>query len=256
MTKWQMEISNKKCAHMRLGKDPKLQTQYTIGGTHINETRQQVHLGVTFQSNLKWDAHVKNVKHKATKMMGFLQRNIKGCSRYTKIAAYKTYVRPVLEYAATVWDPAETAHIHNLEMVQRRGARFTMGLAVNTGDSISISRTLLSLKWPALSIRRRIRRLTMFHGIYQGQNRALQPLTLETEKLKADGRTRRHSKLKHVFRNSNVGKFSFFPKSIRDWNQLPATITGKQGKDSFRREATDFYCQKEFNNAGPFSFTL
>lgn len=181
----------------------------------------------------------------ATKMMGFLQRNIKGCSRYTKIAAYKTYVRPVLEYAATVWDPAETAHIHNLEMVQRRGARFTMGLAVNTGDSISISRTLLSLKWPALSIRRRIRRLTMFHGIYQGQNRALQSLTLETEKLKADGRTRRHSKLKHVFRNSNVGKFSFFPKSIRDWNQLPATITEKQGKDSFCREATDFYCQKE-----------
>ena len=56
--------------------------------------------------------------------MGFLRRNFKHCSRQVKAATYTSVVRPVLEYAAPMWDPYRQADIKALEQVQRRAARY------------------------------------------------------------------------------------------------------------------------------------
>ena len=45
------------------------------------------------------------------------------CSQDSKEQAYKTFVRPTLEYASTVWDPHTARNINAVEMVQRRAAR-------------------------------------------------------------------------------------------------------------------------------------
>ena len=39
-------------------------------------------------------------------------------------------VRPILEYASSVWDPHTTANIQKLESVQRRAARFCLKLMI------------------------------------------------------------------------------------------------------------------------------
>ena len=41
----------------------------------------------------------------ATKTMGFLRPNLALAPRYTTEVAYKTLVRPQLEYAAPIWQP-------------------------------------------------------------------------------------------------------------------------------------------------------
>ena len=38
-------------------------------------------------------------------MLGFLRRNLKTGSRKIKERAYKAMIRPILEYASSVWDP-------------------------------------------------------------------------------------------------------------------------------------------------------
>ena len=43
---------------------------------------------------------------KANQTLAFLRRNLKICSTKTKDFAYKLPVRPLLEYATTVWDSA------------------------------------------------------------------------------------------------------------------------------------------------------
>ena len=41
--------------------------------------------------------------------------------------AYKALVRPTVEYSATVWDPYVAKNIQQVEMIQRRAARWVLG---------------------------------------------------------------------------------------------------------------------------------
>jgi hypothetical protein len=44
--------------------------------------------------------------------------------RKSKAQCYQTLVRPLMEYACTIWDPHTKENINKLEAVQRRSARF------------------------------------------------------------------------------------------------------------------------------------
>ena len=54
---------------------------------------------------MEWGQHVLEISSKATKTLGFLRRNLAFAPKRTKGVAYKTLVRPKLEYAAPIWSP-------------------------------------------------------------------------------------------------------------------------------------------------------
>ena len=58
---------------------------------------------VSITDNLDWGQHISEIACKTTKTIGFLQRNLALAPKNTKEVAYKTLVRPQLEYAAPVW---------------------------------------------------------------------------------------------------------------------------------------------------------
>ena len=62
-----------------------------------------------------WGQHVSEISCKATKTMGFLRRNLALAPRHTKEVAYKTLVRPQLEYAAPIWNPYHKLQIQEVE---------------------------------------------------------------------------------------------------------------------------------------------
>ena len=74
-----------------------------------NQTLEKVqsakYPGVTISDNLDKGQCVSDISSRATKTLSFLHRNISLAPRETKEAAYKTLVRPKLEYAAPVWNP-------------------------------------------------------------------------------------------------------------------------------------------------------
>jgi len=63
------------------------------------------YLGVTLQSDLKWDRYIKEKIANANSTLGLLQRNIKVSSVHTKELAYKALVRPKSEYACKSGHP-------------------------------------------------------------------------------------------------------------------------------------------------------
>ncbi len=121
------------------------------------------YLGVTICSDLSWDMHINHLCNKANKTLGFLRRNIKVSSRKIKSMAYKSFVRPVLEYASSIWDPYTEQNISKLEAVQRRAARFVMRRYHNTSSPTAM---LEDMKWPSLQNRRRAARLSMLYRIH------------------------------------------------------------------------------------------
>ena len=95
--------------------------------------------------DLKWNSHIRNVCSMANRTLGFLRRNLFSCPQDVKEAAYKSLVRPTLEYRSTVLDPHCNGLNDELENVQKRAARF---VARNYGyETGSMTGILEEFKW-------------------------------------------------------------------------------------------------------------
>ena len=84
------------------------------------------YLGIIISSDLKWNTHIDNILNKANQILGFIKRHLSKCDKTMKLLAYKTLVRPILEYSSSVWDPEYVYQIDKLERIQRRAARFIL----------------------------------------------------------------------------------------------------------------------------------
>jgi len=114
----------------------------------LNTVDSAEYLGVTISSDLSWTNHVNNITKKANSTLSFLRRYISSCPAKSKINAYNTYVRPSIEYASSVWAPYTDCLINQLEMVQRRAARFVKH---DYSGHSSVTDMLTDLKWDTLS---------------------------------------------------------------------------------------------------------
>ena len=163
--KWLTSFNPDKCEVLRVTNKRKhiLHTQYKIHDRILNIVDRTKYLGVTIQSKLNWKPHINNITKKANNIIAFLQRNLSRCPRPVKEQAYKTYVRPILEYAFTVWDPHTIELTNHLEMVQRRAARF---VTADHRRRHSVTVLLNQLQWQTLLQRRTHSKLTMLYRIH------------------------------------------------------------------------------------------
>ena len=192
---------------------------YQLHGHTLETVTSVKYLGVTIGHDLSWDEHIDSICSKANSALGFLRRNLRVGSAHIKETAYKTFVRPILEYASTVWDPYTLTNINKIEMVQRRAARFVLNRYHRTA---SVSNMLEHLGWEPLQTRRKNARLAMLFKI---RNDLVQ---VSKSHLKAKptrprrGQVRQHNK-QYMEDMSHVQDYrteSFFPRSVRDWNNL------------------------------------
>ena len=130
LTKWENEWSAEfhpdKCKMLRVtNKRKTINHKYHIHGHELENVSEAKYLGVTLTNNMSWKSHIQKIASKANKCRLFLQRNLPKCSAETKLRCYTTYVRPILEYAASVWDPVDNKLLTDiLEKVQRKAVRW------------------------------------------------------------------------------------------------------------------------------------
>ena len=212
---WQMDFNPKKCYVLSITcKRTTLLYPYTLNGVQLEHVKNHPYLGAQLDSTLSWNPHIDKTVKKAQRNLNLLRRNLHGCSQKTKVNAYKTMVRPNLEYASSAWDPYQEGHIDRLEAVQKKAARFV------TGDhrrSTSASGLVSSLEWRTLQERRLIARLTMLFKAVNG----LAAVTIPPEYKQPE----QDSKFNVLHTRVDSYKFSFFPRTTRIWNLLPPHLT-------------------------------
>ena len=128
------------------------------------QTAQNI-LASTFQKTLNWNYHINEITNKANRTLGFVKRNVKTRNEAVKELAYKTLVRPQVEYASSVWNPHTRQNISKIEMVQRRAARWVKH---DYSTHSSVSNMLADLGWRSLKNRRIDSQLVMFYKIVHG----------------------------------------------------------------------------------------
>ena len=141
------------------------------------------------------------------------------CPQDVREAAYKGLVRPILEYGSSVWDPHYEGLIDDLEKVQKRAARFvTRNYTYEKGSMTDI---LNKLKWESLQKRRKDNRIIL---LYKGlKGRAKIPTD---DLIPKNRRCRNQHSLAFQIPSASTNAYlhSFFPQTIRDWNELPDSL--------------------------------
>ena len=107
----------------------------------------------------------------------------------------------------------------NLEMVQRRAARWAMN---NFSPTASVTNMLDQLGWETLEHRRSCARLSLFHSIVYGHvavplpEYIVQPTRLT--------RTVHPLSFRQIPTSKDIYKYSFFPLAVVQWNLLPQHV--------------------------------
>ena len=92
-------------------------------------------LGVTLDTRLTWKPHLEAVEAKATRKLAIMKKlagTTWGASSDILKQVYTGAVRPVVEYASTIWDTASKTNKSKLDRVQNMGLRIIVGAMRST----------------------------------------------------------------------------------------------------------------------------
>lgn len=233
--RWGMALNSEKTILLRVTrKKCPSSFSYQLHHQPVLEVSQYKYLGVTLTNKLTWSEHILDISSSALRKLWFLKRKLKQAPVSTKMLAYNTCVRSKLEYAAEVWDPHYKKDVMQLGRVRRKAIRFIFG-RYKRHDSPSL--LLQKYNVPTLEARRKISRLGFLYNCCVGKTKL--PNCILPDCIKhLTTRTTRHNheySLSPIFARTNVHKYTFFPRTVSEWNSLPRMIF----------ESTDFMKELE-----------
>ena len=221
---WQMKFNVAKCHSMRVTRHQhhkQILFDYSLHNQTLENVQSEKCLGITFTDNMDWGQHVSEISSKATKTLGFLRRNLAIAPKSTKEVAYKTLVRPKLEYAAPIWSPNLKLQINQIEKVQRTAARWTCRRWRNTS---SVGEMLDELEWPSLEARRDQSSLLLFHKIHCGA------VSIEKDKYMTPAHSLKNTRSSHSAQYRRHQTYSDALKNSPPphWNSLSPSVANTQ----------------------------
>ena len=125
-------------------------------------------------------------------------------------------VRPLMEFGCPIWNPYRVGQAQDLEMVQRRAARFVMG---RYQRDESVAQMIQSLQWHTLRSRRENLSMGLFEKFALLGNTNLVKGILKRNH--RGGRKCHTNPLVELHAHSDPYYWSFFLHAIRRWNSLP-----------------------------------
>ena len=172
---------------------------------------------------LDWLLQCKHAASKATACQNRLRRVMYGSSPIAKAIAYKSLIRPHLEYACQVWSPYTNKNINLLESVQHRALRWIYSkwnplLCTWTQSS---DECIAKLKWPTLEKRRQYLSIVTAHNIIHHLT-CIHPSNYFRFNTTV---TRAHSLTLNLPTSTiNAFRYSFFVSVCFLWNGIPEAI--------------------------------
>ena len=229
-----MKFNVAKCHSMRVTRhlpSNQIHFNYSLHQQTLEQVRYAKYLGLTITDYLEWGQHISEISCKTTKTLGFLRRNLALAPRHTKEVAYKTLVRPQLEYTAPIWHPCNETETKKVEKVQKTAARW---ICRRWRNRSCVGDMLDELEWPSLEDRRVKSSLTFFYKIHFGtvsldKDRHLTPApNLRSTRASHDSQYTRYMAYSDALKNS------FFPRTIPLWSSLPSSVVSSKTAKEFK----------------------
>ena len=144
---------------------------------------------------------------------------------------YISFIRPLIEYSDAVWDNCSTESKKQLDLIHHEAARIITG-----GTKLcSIQKLLSELGWETLQERRSKHKLVIFYKIINGLtpdylSDLLPPIVQDN----VTYNLRNANNMRSLRARTNLYFNSFFPSTIRAWNELPDETKGASTVSAFK----------------------
>ena len=193
----------------------------TFNNTSIEFVDSHKHLGVTLSDNGQWHTNIESILASAYKILGIMRKLKYTFSRTALNQIFISYIRPVLEYSAVVWDGCTIQDKLALEKLQNEAARIVTGLT----RSASLDNLYRECGWVSLSERRKFQKLCFMYKCNNGQipryiSDLIPPLVSEIFNYSL----RNRANLSSVRTRTETFKMSCIPSSVLLWNSLSDDI--------------------------------
>ncbi len=227
--KWQMTFHPQTCKvmHFTRSREP-IKTKYTLRGNLLETLSQAAYLGVELDDKLTWTPHINQVTAKSTRTLNFVRRNVRVAPQSVKETAYKSLVRPALDYACTVWGLYTAVLTNRVKMVLHRAARYVSNRYHNT---ISVTEIIEQLGWETLEERRAKYRLCMLYKVVNGL--VVIPTGAYLQEAKPLPSHNQLATYTQQQTRTQYYQYSYFPRTIPEWNHLPEAIAMAPTLDTF-----------------------
>ena len=200
--------------------------------TLLNTSEHHKHLGITLQSNCKWNQHVANLIVKCRTQINCLCSFKHRLNRKTLETMYKSYILPILDYADVIWDNCTDTQANTLEQLQIDALRTITGSVRGTSHASLYTET----GFIPLKERRQRHKLILYFKFIKGilpdhLTPKFPPLVAEINPY----HRRRLLDRKVPQCRTELYRKSFFPSATRLWNQLPENIKETTSFGEFKR---------------------
>jgi hypothetical protein len=226
---WKLRFNADKCKVLHFGKD-NIHFNYTMRDgdrrTFIKQDTEECDLGVTFETNLKFEKQTRKCASKGNRMVGLIRHSFDHMDKDMFITLYKSLVRPLMEYATPVWSPHLKKDIRLLEQVQRRATKLVQEIR-----NLSYEERLRHLGLPTLEYRRDRSDMIQVYRILTG----IDDMDANTFFHIANSTTRGHSRKLYKRRcRTNMRKNSFAYRVVDKWNSLPEPVVLAETMNIFK----------------------
>ena len=228
---WKMAFNTNKCHVLRVTRNRKVKNHiYKLGETTLSSVKHHPYLGVEIDDKLGWKEQIDNVRSKGTRMLNMVRRNFtRGTTPAIRSQVYVSLVRPSMEYGSIVWDPHQQTRIVMLEGVQNKAARY---VHQDWSRHTSVTALKNNVGWCTLQERRLVNRLTFMSKTVCGHHKYTMPPYI----VKPVRRMKSHHtySFQNLRSRTDAYAYSFLPRTVRGWNQLPEEIASQSKPATFR----------------------
>ena len=228
---WQLRFNPDKCHVLSLGKfeNIKYTLRYVVYNNEIEHVFDEKGLGVTIDSELKFDEHIAKKFRVANTIVGQIRRSFSylDCDTFRRI--YTAFVRSHLEYGQTIWSPYLLRNINAVENVQVRATKLVDGLG-----KLEYSERLKRLNIPTLAVRRKRGDMIEVFKHFKSYDKS----TLASSFQPRQRVSRKHKFQLHMppARDGKHGLKSnfFYHRVAKTWNDLPRNVVNAENTNTFK----------------------
>ena len=231
MCRNQLSVASEKCSVLHLGnRFINSKRSYTFNGDDVPSVSSMKDSGITVDNELNFSKHISQIAARAFQRTNLFFRVFKCRDRDFLLAVFKIYIRPLVEYCSSVWNPYLKKDITLLERVQKRYTKRIPGLS-----KFSYPERLNLLGLESLELRRLHSDISMCYKILNGLvNIPFEEFFSLPPPGQIGTRAQNSRKLFCKFSRLECRKHFFGNSVVPAWNSLPESVVSASSIECFR----------------------